>query len=174
MPGSVPHRNGRTVPAIDRGDPAGHSSLKLLALRHVGTGGQGSSLQSISSGSHASPFGHRTPLHGSLHLQIGQPLVRSRANPAGQNIRHDAAEQLSSAFVQFTFDSSSTLVPGISTPYSSTQKHSSLFSSFEHCTGSKVPSREHLGIRTALPSWPSDLARLDSKLRSCWQYVKSR
>lgn len=164
----MPHRNGRTVPTMDKGEPAGQSSLKLRALRHVGIGGHGSSLQLTSTGSQAWPFGHLMPLHGSLHLQIGQPLERSRAKPEGQNIRHDAAEQLLIGALQFTFSSPpSTLVPATSTPYSSTQKHSVLFNSFEHWTGSKLPTREHRGSRTLLPSRPSDLARRASKLLNC-------
>jgi hypothetical protein len=204
----MPHKNGRIVSEMASGWPAGHKSVKLLDLRpveegikvvaklisrnlghnlHVGMGGHGSALHFTSIGSQDSPRGHFTPPQGSLHLQIGQPLLRSRANPAGQNIRHDDAEHLDGAvqhfwLVKFQFDSpkkknnlpaqftSSSLslrVPTISAPYSSTHQHSVLPISFEHCTGSKSPIREHLGILIDCPSSPNDLARLDSARLIC-------
>lgn len=135
---------------------------------HVGTGGQGSFLQLTSCGSHCCPRGHWTPSHGSRHLHTGQPLLKSRANPAGQNIRQLDAWQLVSIEVQFTSLPLVRRLPASSTPYSSTHQHSVPFSSFEHWTGSKSPSAVQRGIRTECSKLsPSDLARRDSARRRC-------
>jgi hypothetical protein len=137
------------VPVIAKGDPAGQKSFKLLAFLHVGIGGHGSFLHFISIGSHSWPFGHLTSLHGSKHLHIGQPVVALREKPDEQNIRHDAAGHSTIFGVeQLTLSSLSARVPGISIPYSSTQKQCVLSSSLLHWICSKSPSRLHLGILT--------------------------
>lgn len=173
MPGSRPHRKGLTVSSIAKGKPAGQRLARDRAFLQVGSGGHGSDLHCTSCSWQVWPRGHSSPSQGSRQRHTEQPVSGSRANPEGQNMRHAEAAQCFGS-EQLTPIRVSFLLPGNSTPYSSTHQQLLEARSSWHWIRSKSPffwQRGTLTDGSPVPVWRA-LALLVSALLKCWQAVR--
>jgi hypothetical protein len=77
LPGMSPQRKGRGELLICNGAPNGHIVITVLALRQVGTGGQGGFKHFTSVISHLSLRGQMMLRQGFWHLHLEHPVRES-------------------------------------------------------------------------------------------------